>query len=334
MQETARSLQGNGFIVFRNALSNAEVESGMRCINVQDATVNYACIEHFIRMSMMSKVGTLLGLSTPIDFIKYRVSDNNNSADAAGFHRDLIWKSSGGAWQDIFMPCFTCLTYFDTTVLELIPGSHLRNYSLHETADVYRQLLRVEMRPGDILLFYSSLLHRGVFTEGILHRRLIQVFEVFLNPRLMHAFSPLILHVPGDETFSDWMVKATKKPGVLVNIINAYGYLNAATGYGSPQHIDRCTRGIKCMFLSSEGLRGRLIVQPDTWQPINKYILNPVVPAFDLPKSCMGVYRYYVFHRQYYAYSIIIAFYVIVVIILVKWIVSWYHQNLAHDRSW
>lgn len=327
MQETVRSLHGNGFVVCRGVLSNKDIENGTSCINVNSGAVNYVAMEKFIRGIMLSKVQTLLGLCTPIDFVKYRVSDNNNSADAAGFHRDLICKQSGR--RQLFMPCFTCLTYFDATVLEVIPGSHMYTYALHETASLYQQKARVHMQPGDILLFYSSLLHRGVFTEGIPRRRLIQVFEVFLNPTFFRVFTPLILHIPGDETFSDWMVQASKKSSLLVNIINTYGFLNAATGYGSPENIERCTHGIRFLFLSSEGLRGRLIVRPDTWQPINKYIINPNVPTFDLPPHCVHVYKYYVFHRQYCVYTVILVFYIIALIYVIQMIITRYLADVA-----
>lgn len=301
MHGTLRSLLEDGFIVFKSVLSESEVVQGASYIDSKQQTVDYANIEKFIRSTMLATVQKQLGSQQPLDFVKFRVSDNNNSADASGFHRDIMYK--GSEMRTIFVPCFTCLTYFDRTVMELIPRSHLTNYALIETPQLYAKKVRLEIAPGDILLFFSSLLHRGIFSNSGSHRRVIQVFEVFTSSRIMKAITPLIIHVPGDEKYSDWMVKASKSDNLLVQIINFYGFLNAATGYGNR---NICGMDGKYAYISSEGLRGRLKVIPGTWQPINKYILNERVPVTDMPHGCIALYKYYAFNRQFIIYTCIV----------------------------
>jgi len=52
-----------------------------------------------------------------LDYLKYRVSNNNKSSDAGSFHRDL--HSYAGVPE-----IYTCLTYLDESIMEIIVGSH------------------------------------------------------------------------------------------------------------------------------------------------------------------------------------------------------------------
>lgn len=320
MQGAAKVLHRDGYFLFRNVLTTEEVDKGASCINVTGEFVDYANMHEFIIGTMFKHVEHLLGLTEPMSYVKYRVSDNNNSADAAAFHRDLMFQ---GNTPHIFPPCFTCLTYFDTTTMELIPGSHVKNYALVDTPFVYAKRVRLEIHPGDILLFFSTLLHRGIFTEGIKHRRLIQVFEVFTSRAIKDTFTPLVVHVPGNETYSDWMVTASKGNGPIISMINMYGFLNAATGYGWKHRLlEKCGLQGTHLFFSSEGLRGRLTVTPGTWQPINKYVLNNDIEVYDISNSCYGKYKYYAFNRQFYYYSMLIIVATLTAVVILYNVVS------------
>lgn len=259
--------------------------------------VDYARMISFIRQRMFGALRQHLDWEGPIDFVKLRVSDNNNSADAAGFHRDLIYQ---GKEHEFTPPFFTCLTYFDHTVLEVIPGSHnIPGYKLMDLPSLYASKQKIAINPGDILLFYSSLLHRGIFTEKLPHRRLIQVFEVFNDTDVLYKIVPKILHVPGDEKYSNMIIQASKNNGLLIDTYNLCVFINAAMGYGRRYNtLEQC--GLTSYtYFSSEGLRGRLVISDGTWQPINKYILNHDIPVTltDLPPQCYSIYRYNVFKR-------------------------------------
>ena len=52
-----------------------------------------------------------------LDYIKYRVSNSNNSSDAGAFHRDIHTYNET-------QPIYTCLAYLDESMLEIIPKSH------------------------------------------------------------------------------------------------------------------------------------------------------------------------------------------------------------------
>ena len=63
---------------------------------------------------MISKVNLLTNMD--LDYIKYRVSNSNNSSDAGAFHRDIHT-------YDKTQPIYTCLAYLDESMLEIIPKS-------------------------------------------------------------------------------------------------------------------------------------------------------------------------------------------------------------------
>jgi hypothetical protein len=306
MYGTARFLHEDGFIVFRNALSAKEVREGMSTIDTKHQTVQYDKMQRYITHTILGRVGELLQLrNTPI-FTKFRVSDNNNSADASTFHRDVIYYGGG---NEIFMPCFTCLTYFDTTVMEVIPGSHTRNYSLMKALTAYNKRIRITMNPSDILLFYSSLLHRGIFTQAVEHRRLVQIFEVFFRPTLLKSVVPRVLHIRGEEKYSQFMINTSKSNNIVMTALNIFGYLNAATGYG------QCSYANNLLFFSSEGLRGRIRIEPETQQPINKYVLNDDIHTIDLAPKYVSTVTYRLYNRQFIKYSVLL----VVVVVGIVW---------------
>lgn len=287
-------LSTEGYYIMRNVLSESEIKQGLTCINNEGTQVIYSEMETFIRGVMLDKVKSIMQWPM-IDYVKYRVSDNNNSVDAAGFHRDIVYQGSD---KFFLPPVYTCLTYFDRTVMELIPTSHRRqHYDLSDLNALYRSKLNLEIQPGDVLIFHSSLLHRGIFTQRLPHRRVLQVFEVFNNQDTLKTMLPRIMHVKGNEKYGNVMINLSKGVGPMISLINLWAFVNAAQGYGAKYQTFKVC-GIKGFdYFSSEGLCNRLDVEPNTWQTINKYIINSAVPVNDLPDECYNVYRFNVYNR-------------------------------------
>eukprot|EP00899_Mesostigma_viride_P005265 jgi/Mesvir1/1473/Mv14457-RA.1 len=289
-------LDKNGYVVLSQALTPQDVKSGEACIRSGGpGLVDYAAMETFIRTKMLRIAQQKLSWERA-DFTKFRVSDNNNSADAGSFHRDLVYQGR----EDPFVPPFyTCLAYFDSTVMELIPGSHRRvAYAWTELPGLYAGRIRMRLQPGDLLVFSSSLLHRGVFTENLAKRRLVQVFEVFRDANTRDLCVPRVLHVEGRETFSGFMIWASRG-GVAKWVINSVGFANAARGYGVQFDILKRCGLERYLYFSSEGLRKRIEVSPGTWQPINQYIINKSLNLADLPAEWYATYNFYAFTRTH-----------------------------------
>lgn len=281
-------LDRDGYILIKGVCDPLE---GNECIH--DQQVDYDRMTRYINNNMISAINQFLGWDA--DYLKYRVSDNNNSADASVFHRDIINQRGDS------VPCFTCLTYLDKTTTEVVPGTHKKLHMNYADSLVqFTKKIKITCSPGDILLFYSTLIHRGIFTENLPHRRLIQVFEVFPSAHELQKNSSKFLHVKGDETYSRAMIKVSRYP-IISDFLSTYGYFNCSTGYGQMNLPD-------IDYLSSEGLRERLEVRPGTLQDINKYIIVNKAPL--MPKDLVKRFRYICYTRQFMVYTFFLVLFV------------------------
>ena len=253
-------LQKDGYILFKQVLSPSEIEQGSSLITKKE--VDYASMTKFITSILLPHTSQQMGNDWDIVHTKYRVSNNNNS-DAGAFHRDVVCM---GPW----IPTLTCLTYFDSTVMELIPGSHHKIGVMYKEAlSMFYKRVSIYVEPGDVLIFYATILHRGIFTRGQKQRRLVQVFDCFSDPIQEEKYHSSLIHITGKPSAHNSFLVINKSP-VLKDINNFYGFLNAATGYGSNRNLSFEGRQTFC----SEGFCGRVTVIPNTMQPINQYILN------------------------------------------------------------
>lgn len=292
-----KAIGPNGYLLLRNALNPKDVTAMSKCI--QDGGVNYGPLLEIVKKRVLQP----LGISS---FTKIRVSDNNNSVDASAFHRDVI-----SPHKDLQFPGYTVLTYLDETTMEFIPGSHIS--PSNPLAVTYRQAQKIVISPGDVLIFSSTLLHRGVFTEKLPHRRLIQVFEAYLNQSDANLWYPRIIHIPGDETHGKLMISMSRIP--FFNwLVNTMGFLNAASGYGGAQKF--LSKHAPDMWaFSSEGLCQRISVEPGTLQPINKYIL--MVPDLnDMPRHLISKWRWQLYNKQFTIYVVVMVLLLIVIVMV------------------
>lgn len=143
------------------------------------------------------------------------------------------------------------------------------------------------------MIFHSGLIHRGIFSQGLNHRRLVQVFEVFPDASLMNDYKDRILHIRNEKNRSigNWAISLSKNES-LFWIVNFFGYLNAATGYGY-QHrpLRRC--GMDYDYCSSEGTQERLKgVDQDGWGKTNVYVMTGNYPSIDRSESTVAFWQY------------------------------------------
>lgn len=299
-------LQDNGFLLFRNVITNEDLNFGHSCFS-SDGKINYKKMKKYIEDFMLQAVNNNLGWKS--DYVKFRVSDNNNSADASTFHRDII------AQKNKLIPSYTCLSYLDTTIMEIIPGSHKNLFiPLSDIISTYNKKLRIKMNPGDILLFQSTMLHRGIFFQNNKSRKLIQVFEVFPSKELLLEYKDNFIHVEGKETYSGTM-QFLSKYSLPIYFLNWIGYINASSGYGKlpEEYIPNDTN---CVYLSSEGLRGReTISETETWQPQNRYVVK--YDTILLEDKYRNKFNYYCYNRKFY----ITIFFMILLFILLLYII-------------
>lgn len=277
-------LNTQGFIVIPNAINP---NKALR--HIAGTEVFYDGIESFITNDMLNVLKAKLKWDPR--WTKYRLSNNNNSVDASAFHRDIICQRP----EHPIIPCFTFLSYLDPAVMEIIPGTHnKRHMSNTEALTSLYTSIELKLEPGDLLLFYSTILHRGIFKRPQENRRLLQIFDLYPYHHDYNIYRNQIMNVKGDDKYAKFMIKASSNK-LFMPIINYIGYINAATGYGIMKNHD-------ALYLSSEGLCHRLTRQPGTWQPINKYILSE--PQRTLPDHRKPEFDWVCYNETTYAIAI------------------------------
>ena len=274
----------DGYIHLNSVISKDMLEKMYS--NMNDTQMNYTGMQSLINQVIQSSVNPILHWQA--DYIKFRVSDNNNSVDASAFHRDIFNQTD----KKEDFPCYTCVMYLDKTVMEVVPGSHLTPFLSHY--DALTQLFNVKkiyLNAGDILVFNSRLLHRGIFTENLPYRRVIQIFEMFASSESLSKNENRIVYKLGDDTFAN-AIKFIAKINWMIFIFNLGGYFNAATGYGI---LKNCNMpGMD--YLSPEGTALRINVVPNTWQDLNKYYV--VKSTRTLPDECVKEYTYECYNKK------------------------------------
>lgn len=281
----------DGYIHLKNAISQDTLEKMYS--NMNDTQMNYTGMQSLITQVIQSSVNPALHWQA--DYVKFRVSDNNNSVDASAFHRDIFNQTD----KKEDFPCYTCIMYLDKTVMEVVPGSHLTPFLSHY--DALTQLFNVNkiyLNVGDILVFNARLLHRGIFTENLPHRRVIQIFEMFTSSESLSKNINRIVYKLGDETFAN-AIKFVSKINWMCFFWNLSGYFNAATGYGI---LKNCNMpGMD--YLSPEGSALRINVIPNTWQELNKYYV--IKSTRILPNECVKDYTYECYNRKGFVHIMI-----------------------------
>lgn len=217
-------LEEHGYIIFRDVIDKQSINYGRNQIN---SKVNYYKLKPFIDIEMMSKINILTNMD--LDYIKYRVSNSNNSSDAGAFHRDIHT-------YDKTQPIYTCLAYLDESILEIIPRSHKELcISYLDFNKFYKSKIQLRMKPGDLLLFNASLLHRGIFYKNNTdNRRLIQLFDC-VNVKNIKEFEKTILHIPCRNNcssfISNFLININKNK-YTSNLLNRLALISSFRGYG------------------------------------------------------------------------------------------------------
>ena len=213
-----------GYFHFRNILNKSEILDAQNCF--QDSLLDYQRLD-LVNKNYLKLVSQKLGLQ--LVSLKYRASNNNNSTDAGMFHRDIHMTEINNR-----LDIYTCLLYLDDSWMEIIPGSHQEPIMSYLQA--YRFLSnrkKINLKSGDILIFHSSIIHRGLFVKKQKQRRLIQQFSC-LPLEKIETVLPLILHAPcsnkGRKSNAFWMEKVNKS-SYFNSFLNYFVYLNIARGY-------------------------------------------------------------------------------------------------------
>jgi hypothetical protein len=171
------SIDNDGYIIIKNILTAHQLQKGLAC---DHGNIDYKSMKGFIDQEFLPTIQKNVCFMTNPIYVKFRYSNNNNSTDASTFHSDVYNFTSLET-----IPIYTCLCYFDKTQMELIPGSHKKEFkSNHSSITSYFTKKVIDIQPGDILIFHSNLYHRGTNFNTENNRRVLQVFDVFPNQQV------------------------------------------------------------------------------------------------------------------------------------------------------
>jgi len=255
--------------------------------------VNYPRVKYFIDNPFFKHIKQHCNTFSNPHYVKFRLSDNNNSTDASIFHSDIYNHT-----PDETIPIFTCLAYFDNTQMELIPGSHKDKTDW--SVNTYNRRILLDVNRGDILIFNANIHHRGVNYGKTKHRRLLQVFEVFPNNVIYDEYAPKLYTV---ETSTNYIVKQVYNPlmyqlskcGMLLEIITFFHYMFMYNGLnhkvGMIDIEDRYKKG-NCITYEP----GRRVQMKDlnTYEELNVNIVcEPAIQTIKSSKYYMYLYILY-----------------------------------------
>lgn len=275
-------METDGYLVLRKRLGEEAVAAG-RAGFLPGGRVHYPTMEAFVDGHMLAATAGLNGGRDRMVCCKYRASDADNSKDAGGFHRDLQNHAPVPAPPP---PIFTVLCYLDEAEMEVIPGTHRTPViPVGDLASALSRRRTLRLEPGDMLVFHSTLAHRGRFSGPRRpHRRLVQLFDCHL-PRDV-ALADAILHVPCephcDRRFAGALSAAHRLPGTS-EAVNLVAYVNDSSGYGvGGRELAATLRRHGCTSFSTESNTARLAPRHRGGEgPGNVYVLRR--PLKDLP---------------------------------------------------
>ena len=163
----------NGYIILKHVLTDNDLQFGLS--SDDNGIINYNKMKLYIDNYFFAAIKRNTNFIKDPAYIKFRYNNNNNSTDAATFHSDTYNFTESETFR-----IYTCLCYFDKTQLELIPGSHKKQFHKENTVlSSYSKKQVITVEPGDIVIFHSNLYHRGTNFNTTKNRRVLQVFDVF-----------------------------------------------------------------------------------------------------------------------------------------------------------
>jgi len=251
----------------RDAILDAQ-----ECFSEDGSQIRYKPLLSFIQETMIPRLCSEMNWSTCI-WSKLRISDNNNSTDASAFHRDLISYDD----NERKAPIYTCLCYLDEGTMEFIHDSYQEYETSNFLTSWNQKKQQIHFSPGDIVVFRSSTLHRGVFrNKGQKHRRLIQLFECFGSQPDFQLYFPKILFVPARSNHGQQIKSLTSSQTLFFPMVNFIAYMNALSGYNQ-KHVKNwlCVYYPDCSFISSDAEQQQWDFNwENEIQPTNLYIYS------------------------------------------------------------
>lgn len=310
-------LNKKGYLILRNIIPQERINFARQ--NITDK-VNYKRIKPFMDNDMLGLVNKELNMN--LVCTKYRISNNNNSSDAGNFHRDLQ------SYAPNELPkVFTCLTYLDTSIMEVLEKSHINIEIPYSNIYNFTKKNKREniLNPGDILIFYATTIHRGIFYKNKTNnRRLIQLFDC-VEKNDFKKYQQSILHIPCrpncSSAYAKFLIDINKKK-LGSDILNSIFIVNVFRGYGLPYNaLKEITNDKDVRYISTEGNIDRLEIglkEQDSFFKTNIYVPNFFVK--DISPEKRSAYLFYSFMLEFIIDIVFIIFIIVLMVLAFKFL--------------
>ena len=296
-------IKNEGYILLTNILNENELEFGLS--SIIDNKVDYSIMKQYIDNVFFPKIKKTSNVITDPHYIKFRLSNNNNSTDASTFHGDIYNNTNSE-----ILPIYTCLCYFDDAQLEIIPGSHKYN-NIGSSIESYNKKITLTIKRGDILIFHSNIHHRGINYNKTENRRLLQVFEVFPDKQTYNEHISKLIIVKTSDSFlmkriiNPLLYELSKNSAVVNNITMCHYILM----YNDLQYkialIDIAPYDKVNKYVSYEPGRSRIMEELDDTEELNVNIIC------DNGANYVSCSNYYLYFYLICFILILIVFYII-----------------------
>ena len=266
-----QNLDTQGYIILRKVIPIQVIKE------IQDSIkgnqVNYWKNKEFIDTYIIPIIKSATHWESP-NYSKFRTSNNNNSSDAAVFHRDLNnFTSSKEIW-----PIYTCICYLDGGLMELIPGTYqepvMNNFQSYKN---FLNTKLIHLDPGDLLLFHCLTIHRGIFFDKMENRRLIQVFEIYPTKTLREKYAKKVIKKLPSQSKNYKLGQKINiwchKNQILSSILNLVGYIYASKRLVYPQYPFSKKELNSDLYISHKSTQ-EIKPKPGQYYPSNRYVIN------------------------------------------------------------
>jgi len=291
-------LKEKGYVKLSNAISDKELETGRNCFD--NNKVNYVGLDEFIKDICIPKINSII--KWDIQFIQYRALNNNN---LPLFNTDVLSTIPINKFTN---DIFTLIIYLDKNQIEGVPGSqNVIKYTACEANKLRYE--KLEMNPGDCLLFNSSILNKTI-NKG----RLIQISNVFENKKKMGNIISLLVPINGRSNESVANLFHYLRNSPFSNLVSYFEFLNASKGYGLfySKELINCLWN-KTIILVDDNVGSLDKIVPG-WFEDNLYVKNKKLNS--VSKECEDLIRFEAYDRQYYYYILTYVINPIIFIIL------------------
>jgi len=270
---TPQNLTTQGYMIMRNVIPQYAIHDIRE--SIKGSRVNYWQNKEFIDLYIMPIVQSATRWESP-NYYKFRTSNNNNSSDAGVFHRDL---NNFTKTKEIW-PIYTCICYIDGGIMELIPGTYktpvMNNFQCYKN---FLKIKIIHLDPGDLLLFHCLTIHRGIFSDKMTNRRLIQVFEIYPTNKIREKYSKKVIKKFPVQSKTYKMGQKLNiwchKNRLLSSFLNIIGYIYASKRLVYPQYNFTKTELNSDIYISHKATK-TIDPQPGKYYPSNHYVLNEI----------------------------------------------------------